>query len=183
VARLRWTGSWYTVFVSVDRRGGLPVDAAFRDLMLTHLDRYRLSGHDLDIRPPVSVALDIWISVCVLPGYFASQVQLQLLQRLRSGTVAGGRGPDGRVDGLGFFHPDHFTFGQGLALSTLVAAAQDVTGVGLVEVRRFQRWGRPAADELGKGFLPAAALEVLRLDNDPNFPENGSLRLLMQGGL
>jgi len=186
VARLRWTGSWYTVFVSIDRRGGLPMDAAFRALMLAHLDRYRLTGHDLDIRPPVMVALDIWIKVCVLPGYFAAQVQLQLLQRLGSGKVAAGAasgGPDGGVDGLGYFHPDHFSFGQGLALSALVAAAQEVTGVGLVEVTRFQRWGRPAAGELSAGFLPTAQLEVLRLDNDPNFPENGRLRLFMLGGL
>ena len=184
VARLRWTGSWYTVFVSVDRRGGLPVDAAFRALMLAHLDRYRLTGHDLDIRPPVTVALDIWLKVCVLPGYFAVQVQQQLLRRLGSGSIlGGGGGPDSVVDGLGYFHPDHFSFGQGLALSTLVAAAQDVTGVGLVEVTRLQRWGRPAAGELGAGFLPAAQLEVLRLDNDPNFPENGRLRLFMLGGL
>jgi hypothetical protein len=160
------------------------VDTTFRALMADHLDRYRLTGHDLDIRPPVTVALDIWIKVCVLPGYFAARVQLQLLQRLGSGSDAlAGGGPDGSVDGLGFFHPDHFSFGQGLALSTLVAAAQGVTGVGLIEVTRLQRWGRPAAGELGAGFLPADALEVLRLDNDPNFPENGRLRLLMHGGL
>jgi hypothetical protein len=133
------------------------------------------------------VALDVWIIVCVLPGYFAAQVQQRLLQRLGSGSVANGAGAGAgagdSVDGLGFFHPDHFTFGQGLALSTLVAAAQSVAGVGLVEVTRLQRWGRPAAGELGAGFLPAAALEVLRLDNDPNFPENGRLRLFMKGGL
>src|SRR5262249_6221414 len=29
-AELRWTGSWYTVAVSVDRLGGAPVDDAFR---------------------------------------------------------------------------------------------------------------------------------------------------------
>ena len=28
-ATRRWTGQWYTMFVTVDRRGGLPVDAAF----------------------------------------------------------------------------------------------------------------------------------------------------------
>ena len=30
-ARLRWTGSWHTVFVTVDRVGGEPLDAAFTD--------------------------------------------------------------------------------------------------------------------------------------------------------
>ena len=28
-ATRRWTGSWYTWFVTTDRRGGLPVDTAF----------------------------------------------------------------------------------------------------------------------------------------------------------
>ena len=30
VAELRWTGSWRTIFIAVDRRGGRRVDAAFR---------------------------------------------------------------------------------------------------------------------------------------------------------
>ncbi len=170
VARLRWTGSWYTVFISVDRRGGKPVDAAFEAALRAHLERYRLTGQDLDIRPPLMVALDVTLGICVLPGHFTADVQRRLLQRL-------GTGADG------FFHPDAFTFGQGLALSALVAAAQDTSGVASVEVLRLQRWGRAANGELGKGWLGAAPLEVLRLDNDPNFPENGRLRLQMKGGL
>ncbi len=170
VARLRWTGSWFTVFISVDRRGGKPVDAAFRAELMALLERYRLTGQDLDIRPPLMVALDVTLAICVLPGYFAADVERRLLQRL-------GTGADG------FFNPDLYTFGQGLALSSLVAAAQDVTGVASVEVLRLQRWGRAASGELGKGWLAAAPLEVLRLDNDPNFPENGRLRLQMKGGL
>lgn len=170
VARLRWTGSWYTVFISVDRRGGKPVDAAFRAELMALLERYRLTGQDLDIRPPQMVALDVALAICVLPGYFAADVQRRLLQRL-------GTGADG------YFNPDLFTFGQGLALSSLVAAAQAVTGVASVGVLRLQRWGRAAHGELGQGWLGAAPLEVLRLDNDPNFPENGRLRLQMKGGL
>ena len=174
-ARLRWTGSWYTMFVSIDRKGGAPLDDEFRALMLTHLDRYRLAGYDLDLRDPAFVPLDIELGICVLPGYIAAAVKQSLLLRLSKGLDAQGQ--------AAFFHPDHFSFGTGLALSALVEAAQGVTGVASVDVIRFQRWGRTPNKERDEGLMPAAPLEVLRLDNDPNFPENGRLTLRMRGGL
>lgn len=174
-ARLRWTGSWYTVFVSIDRRGGLALDAAFRTEMLAHLDRYRLAGYDLELQEPAYVPLDIELAICVLPGFMAAAVEQSLLARLSNGLDAQGQ--------PAFFHPDHFSFGGSLALSALVEAAQSLVGVASVEVLRFQRWGRTAQGERAAGVILAASLEVLRLDNDPNFPENGRLRLSMRGGL
>lgn len=174
-ARLRWTGSWYTMFVSVDRKDGLPLDEVFRNDMLQHLDRFRLAGYDLDLSEPVYVPLDIELTVCVLPGYFAAAVKLALLKRLGRGQDEQGR--------QGFFHPDFFSFGEGLALSRLIEAVQGVAGVASVDVPRFQRWGKAAGSEREEGLIALAPLEVLRLDNDPNFPENGRLRLNMRGGL
>ncbi|WCM54385.1 putative baseplate assembly protein [Pseudomonas sp. WJP1] len=174
-ARLRWTGSWYSMFVSIDRKGGKPMDAPFRKAMLEHLERYRLAGYDLDLSEPINVALDIQLNICVLPGYFATSVKRGLLVRLGNREDALGQ--------QGFFHPDHFSFGQGLALSALVEAAHSVTGVASLEVKVFQRWGKTPNQEIEQGFIHATPLEVLRLDNDPNFPENGRLRLSMQGGV
>ncbi|CAD5108255.1 putative baseplate assembly protein [Zestomonas carbonaria] len=174
-ARLRWTGSWYSVYISLDRRGGLPLDAEFRTEILRHLERYRLAGYDLDISEPIYVPLDVELVICVLPGYFAAAVKLALLKRLGTEVDALGR--------RGFFHPDHFTFGQPLALSRLIESVQGVTGVASLEVPRFQRWGKVANRELEDGVVKTGALEVLRLDNDPNFPENGRLQLTMRGGL
>lgn len=174
-ARLRWTGSWYSMYISLDRRGGVPLDEAFRAEMLVHLQRYRLAGYDLDLSEPLYVPLDIELLVCVLPGYFAAAVKRALLERLGSGQDELGQ--------RGFFHPDHFSFGQPLALSRLIEAAQSVTGVASLEVKRFQRWGKVANGERQEGLLKVGALEVLRLDNDPNFPENGRLQLTLRGGL
>jgi hypothetical protein len=174
-ARLRWTGSWYTMFISIDRTGGAPLDDAFRALMLAHLERYRLAGYDLDLRDPAFVPLDIELGICVQPGYMAASVKQSLLLRLSSGLDAQTQ--------PAFFHPDHFSFGTGLALSALVDAAQAVTGVASVDVLRFQRFGRAPNQEREEGLIRAAPLEVLRLDNDPNFPENGRLTLRMRGGL
>jgi hypothetical protein len=174
-ARLRWTGSWYTMFISIDRKGGAPLDNAFRAVMLTHLERYRLAGYDLALDDPVFVPLDIELGICVLPGYIAAAVKQSLLQRLSDGLDAQAQ--------PAFFHPDRFTFGTSLALSGLVEAAQSTDGVASVDVIRFLRWGHTDLGEREAGVIRAAPLEVLRLDNDPNFPENGRLTLTMRGGL
>ena len=43
-ASLRWTGSWHTVFLTVDRKGGLTVDPSFETELRSSLERYRLAG-------------------------------------------------------------------------------------------------------------------------------------------
>jgi hypothetical protein len=40
-----------------------------------------------------------------------------------------------------------------------------------------------ANDELEHGVIPMGPWEIPRLDNDPNFMENGVLRLTAVGGL
>ncbi|HRM93805.1 MAG TPA: putative baseplate assembly protein, partial [Alicycliphilus sp.] len=162
VATRRWTGSWYTMFITVDRRGGAPVDAPFEDSMTAFIDRYRLAGHDVEIDAPAYVALDIALHVCALPGYFTADVERRLLQVF--GSAQGG-----------FFDPDRFSFGDPVYLSAVVAAAMAVTGVSHVEPLRFQRLGRAPAGEITAGQITMARLEIARLDNDPNAPENGRL--------
>jgi hypothetical protein len=59
----------------------------------------------------------------------------------------------------------------------------NVAGVASAEVIRLQRWGKTASQELQKGVLSPGPLEVIRLDNDPNFPENGKIDFDVKGGL
>jgi hypothetical protein len=80
------------------------------------------------------------------------------------------------------FHPDRFTFGQPLHLSALYAEAQRVDGVASVQVTRFERTDQPNSTGIETGRLSAAPREILRLDNDPNFPEHGVFELIAQGG-
>ncbi|MBS0465698.1 MAG: putative baseplate assembly protein [Proteobacteria bacterium] len=162
VATRRWTGSWYTMFITVDRRAGAAVDADFEDSISAFIDRYRLAGHDVEIDAPAYVALDLALHVCAKPGYFPADVERRLLQVF--GTAPGG-----------FFDPDRFSFGDPVYLSSVVAAAMAVTGVAYVEPLRFQRLGRPAAGEVDAGQISMARLEIARLDNDPNAPQNGKL--------
>ena len=163
LATRRWTGSWYTVFITVDRRGSEGVDADFEDSLTAFIDRYRLAGHDVEIDAPAYVALDVALHVCTRPGYFAADVQRRLLATFASSQQ-------------GYFHPDRFSFGEPVYLSALVAAAMAVPGVSHVEPLRFQRLGRSPAGEIDAGRIAMARLEIARLDNDPNAPENGRIR-------
>ncbi len=174
VATFRWTGSWHTAFVTVDRTRGLPVDAAFESDMRRHLEPYRMAGYDMEIDAPHFVSLEIDMQVCVRPDYFRSDVRKALLQLFSSRTL-----PDGR---RGLFHPDNFTFAQPVYLSALYAAAQGVPGVVSVTITRFQRQGVDDPKPLEDGVLGLARLEIARLDNDRNFPERGVFRLDLGGG-
>ena len=182
VATRRWTGSWYTMFLTIDRKGGLAVDADFETDLQAFLERYRLAGQDLEIDGPSFVSLDIAFTVCVEPGYFRSDVKAALLEVFSNRDM-----PDGR---RGFFHPDNFTFGQRVYLSEFLAKAMQVPGVRWVDTQngesttnRFKRWGQPAHGEFDQGWIDIGRLEIAHLDNDPSAPENGKLEFIMEGGL
>jgi hypothetical protein len=181
-ATLRWTGSWYTVFITVDRSGGRPVDAAFETELRSFLERFRMAGEDLEIDGPRFVPLEIVFTVCVKPGYYRSQVREDLLKLFSSREF-----PDGT---RGFFHPDNLTFGQPVYLSRLIALVMGVPGVQWVDAEdvsgkpnRFRRWGEPARGEFDAGRIAFDRLEIARLDNDPSLPENGKIDFIMEGGL
>ena len=90
----------------------------------------------------------------------------------------------------GFFHADHFTFGQPVLLSPIIATAMTVEGVrwvgqeirGFAQTGRFRRLDEQNRDYAETGVLPIGRREVARLDNDPNAPERGRLRFYMEGG-
>jgi hypothetical protein len=150
------------------------VDLVFEEELRRHLERFRLAGHDLEVSGPRYAPLEVEVLVCVEPGYFRGDVREALLEVLGSRTL-----PDGR---RGLFHPDNFTFGQPVYLSRLYAAAQAVEGVASLEVLRFRRRGTQDGRALEEGRLSVGRFEVVRLDNDPNFPENGVLPLILEGG-
>jgi hypothetical protein len=173
-ATFRWTGSWYTVFDTIDRDGGAEVDDAYRREIRDFVERYRVVGNDLDVDKPRFVSLDVEMLVCVKPEIFRRDVEAEMLDIFSSGV---------RRDGtLGFFHPDSFTFGQTVYLSRLYAAAQGVPGVEAVAIRRFERQGDALTSGIDTGELRMARLEIARLENNRDFPERGRLTLEMRGG-
>jgi hypothetical protein len=184
VASFRWTGSWYTVFVGVDPRD--PEDLVRRPKGLAllaprlerrvraFLTRYRLAGYDLEIRPPRFVPVELELDLCVDGDHFRADVAHAVTQALSNRVLADGS--------RGFFHPDHFTFGDAVYLSRLYAAVERVAGVESLVVRVFQRADGVDNGELETGVLPVGPWEIAQLDNDPSFMENGVLRVNARGG-
>ncbi|MDH4234107.1 MAG: putative baseplate assembly protein [Gallionella sp.] len=174
-ATFRWTGSWYTVFLTVDRKGGGEVDAVYEQTIRDHVERYRMAGYDLEVNGPSYVPLLLEMTVCVKPDYFRADVRAALLRVFSRGWLDDGT--------PALFHPDNFTFGQQVYLSAIYEAAQAVQGVASVVVNTFQRLRAPPDPKpLDDGVLKIDRLEIARLDNDPNFPERGVLKLTTGGG-
>lgn len=173
-ATLRWTGSWHTVFVTVDREGGDTLTAPFADSLTRHIDRYRMAGHDLELNEPIFVPLELALHVCVKADHFRSDVKRALEELFSSRVLRDGR--------RGLFHPDNFSFGDPVYLSRLYAAAHAVPGVLSVKVTAFRRQGSKDELALQEGRIALGRLEIARLDNDPNFPERGVLSMELHGG-
>jgi len=173
-AALRWTGSWYEAEVGIDPLGKVEADQMLLDALAGFLYRFRRIGHDLVVQRARSVALDLELSVCVLPHALRGHVRAALLDTFSNRVLANGR--------RGFFHPDNLTFGEGVFVSKLVAAAHAVPGVQSVTVTRLRRLGERDSEALVTGVLKLGPLEVARLDNDPSFPEHGQLIIDIGGG-
>ena len=166
------------MFVTVDRAGGLPVDADFEP---THRAPRRPLPHG---RPRhwssttrCYVSLEIDLLVCVQPSYFRSR-----RARAACAEVLGNRDA-ARRPARPVPPRQPVSFGQTVYLSPLYAAARQVAGVASVQVTRFQRQGTGDPLPLSRrASCRSARLEIARLDNDPNFPEHGVLRLTLFGG-
>jgi hypothetical protein len=172
--RMRWTGSWYTAFVTVDRARGREVDAPFASRVKDFLDGYRMAGVDVEVSKPKPVPLEIELAVCAHPDRFNTDVERDVIDVLSSRVLRDGR--------RGLFHPDHFTFGTPVYLSRVYAAVLGVPGVDTVHATRFRRFGESDRGELGAGILRVHDLEIAQLANDPDVPERGLLTVTVAGG-
>jgi hypothetical protein len=160
-ARMRWTGSWHTMFVAVDREDGLPLSDPLERELAGHVDRFRMAGHDLEFDQARLVPLEIEIRYCRAPGFRYSDVKAALIAAVAA-----------------LFDPDRLTFGQTVYLSPIYSAAHAVAGVQSAEITIFQRQGLPGRAHLDSGEMTFGALEIAQLDNDPNFPDRGVLRVI-----
>ena len=184
-ATFRWTGSWYAVFVALH-----PADPAalitlpggrtelgdnFSTGARAAVTRVRLAGYDLELNTAVYVPLELRITVCLARGHFRGAVLRAVGEALSNRRFADGR--------IGFFQPTMLRFGAPVRLSVIIAAAQAIAGVDSLDITMLRRYWMLPNGELDSGVLPLGPFEIARLDNDPNFPENGVLALHAVGGL
>jgi hypothetical protein len=81
------------------------------------------------------------------------------------------------------FHHDRLTFGQALHLSQVHAAVDAAGGARCATIVACHPLGRAPGDELASGAVAVGSGEVLRLDDDPDRPEHGRLRVDARGGV
>jgi hypothetical protein len=173
-AEFRWMGSWYESRVAIDPAHTDVAEPALLKTINRDLFRYRRMGHDLAVAPARYIAVDLAIEVCVLPHYTRGHVKAALLEVFSNRQRADGK--------PGFFHPDRLTFGDGIYLSQIVAAAKSVDGLETIKVIRLKRLNEADSGALDSGVLSFGAFEVAECGNDSNFPEAGKLEFIMRGG-
>lgn len=174
----RWTGSWLTVFTVADpRAAGSTGESATEDQQIQLIDllnRRRLAGYESYAPPPWMVSIDLVITVCVKQGWLESDVEAGVLRQLSDSPQCNGK--------AGFFYADSFTFGTPLYRANLEAAIQAVPGVnGVLDIEYRQRGATTV-------FLPLPDVlvigpgQILRVANNPSYPERGMIRVVAEGG-
>jgi hypothetical protein len=173
-AAFRWTGSWLSCFVTPDPHEAVVVSDNQKLELGRQLDSFRQAGREVHTLNSKYVDLDLEIHICVEPSSYHDQVKERVMRRLL--------GKAGRPSAAGFFSPDNFTFGTPLERSVLESFIQDVPGVRAVDGIKIARRGHFEEKDFNNLFYEIAMDEVIRVENDPNHPDRGSVLLEMKGG-
>ena len=171
---LRWTGSWYTAFVSIDTVAPSGPSPALVASTESRLNLLRMMGVDLAVEGAEIVGLRVEMNICVDPDFFQAEVYAALMALFTTGNTCTGQ--------PGWLNPDNFTFGQTIYTSPFIATAQGVEGVTSAVMTVFERMDDPSLNGVAQGYLTMGRLEIARCDNDPNRLDHGIFVLHMDGG-
>ncbi len=173
-AQFRWTGSWLSLFATPDPYDAVTVSDEQRQDLTHQLDRFRQAGREAYTKDPRYADLDLEITICVEPFAYKGEVKesvLNVLLGIKSDTKK-----------QGFFSANNFTFGTPLRRSALESAVQSVSGVRAVQAISIKRRGWFDWRNLNELTFEVGMDEVIRVENDPLHPAQGSVRLIMEGG-
>ena len=131
------------------------------------VDCIRQATRDARILPADYIDIDLVVSVCVKPDAYPGDVAERVTDALTA---------------PGFFDPSNFTFGQPLSRSALEAAIQCVAGVRAVEELTIRRRRRPGWHPFTQPEIEVGPGQIIRLQNDPDRPSRGTLRVETTGG-
>ena len=167
-AEFRWTGSWFSALTTVDPRADEPPAALLDGLagLAEVLGVRGLTGSEGSVAIARYLRLDLKIIIQVDSAHRRADVESAVLARLDPWPAANGS--------TGFFGRDKWGFGKPLEASALKAEVQSCPGVAGVEIRYRRELG--SAEWVGlPDTVHVAARQILRIDNDPNRPEDGLL--------
>ena len=170
----RWTGSWTSMFVAGDPLGANSLTDEQREQLEAWMGCVRQTGRDVIVQNPKLLPIDLKIRICVEPYAYAAQVRA-LVEEVLVGSGGGS-------DQTAFFSPDNFTFGMPLRRSSLEAVIQSVPGVRFVRDIRVRERGVRSERDFAEPLLRVDPDQVIRLDNDPQRPGNGTLFVETEGG-
>ena len=170
-AEYQWTGSWRTVRISVDPKGGFELEERLTDQITKHLAAIKLMGEDFEIRKARYVPLEMEVTFCVNEQYWVEDLKLVVEQEFSTGYTAEGK--------LAFFNPDLWTFGQNLYASQLNGKLESITGIDHVIDIKMKRKGEGFHFN---DFIKLDSDEILQVANDHDHPEWGSLHFTIKGG-
>jgi len=138
------------------------------------LNRYRMAGYESYTPDPVYVGIDLIVTVCACPSSFRGDVEAAVIRALSTDVFADGSS--------GFFYLGRFNFGAPLERSALEAAIQAANGVaGVISILYRERGVTPSWTNMPE-TLTVKPNQILRMDNDRNRPERGTLRVVVEGG-
>jgi hypothetical protein len=170
----RWTGSWLTVMNAADPAATEQPTPDEVGQLTDLLNRRRLAGYESYVFAPRYMSVDLHITLCANPTYFAADVEAAVLTALRPGAPRGGA--------VGFFDHTRWGFGTPLESSALLSAVQGCTGVAGVSQVLFRQRGVQITWTALPDTLTVGTDQILRVDDDPSRPEAGSLKVTVNGG-
>ncbi len=148
-----------------------PIDGRLtpRRILRAMIEQYRMIGTEVFLEGAKGAAITFVLSVRAKPGYFRSELRQALAQVFSA-------------DEGGFFEPGRLDFGEALYASDVIEAAMGVEGVAVACLNLFRRVGKGFEDQSADGVIPVAADEFILCANDRRRPEQGTFRIIVNGG-
>jgi hypothetical protein len=162
-AVFRWTGSWPTVFVTVDPRDAYEFTPDQHLELDTLMDAVRQVNRDVVVLEPDYIDLDLEIGICTQPGSYPARVESDVITAL--------------IGPRGFFATDQFSFATPLRRSALEAKIQSVPGVRAVESIQIRARELTEWRHFTEAIFAVGPGQILRVLNDANRPEFGTVRV------
>jgi hypothetical protein len=170
----RWTGSWLSVFTVADPGGTETITPDQQVAISELLNRRKLAGYESFAPAPDYASLDLAVDLCAAVFAFGPDVEQAVLAALGATNLT--------TPGTTAFFANRFSFGTPLYRSALEAAIQAVPGVNGVLAISYRQRGVTSGWLDMPAVFPLGANQILRIDNNPDYPERGTIQVTAEGG-